>query len=319
MTWLEADTWDATPMGERFQALLDRPGIVKAPGAHNAMAGLLAKEAGFDCLYVSGAAVTASMALPDLGVIQLDELCQLVRQIHRATRLPLIVDGDTGYGEVLNVMRTVRELEDAGAAAIQMEDQVLPKKCGHLNDKLLASPEDMARKVAAARKARRHLRIIARTDAVQAEGLEAGLARAKLYARSGADLVFADGIKTPEEFRRFSTECGVGFMANMTEFGRTPYYTAQEFEDFGCKVVIWPVSSLRVAAKAMQDMYAELAGKGTLIGQLDKMQTRAELYDVIGYHGFESLDDSVAATVVPDDLRVTGADSNSAKAGVGDD
>jgi methylisocitrate lyase len=312
MTWLEADAWDATPMGERFQALLGQPGIIKAPGAHNAMAGLLAKEAGFNCLYVSGAAVTASMALPDLGVIQLTELCDTVRQIYRATQLPLIVDGDTGYGEILNVMRTIRELEDAGAAAIQMEDQVLPKKCGHLNDKLLASPEDMARKVAAARKARRHLRIIARTDAVQAEGLEAGIARAKLYAQSGADLVFADGIRTPEEFRRFSTECGVPFMANMTEFGRTPYYTAQEFEDFGCKVVIWPVSSLRVAAKAMQDMYGELADKGTLIGHLEQMQTRAALYETIGYHDFEALDDAVAKTIVPDDLRVAGSESNSA-------
>lgn len=306
MTWLVAENWDPNPMGERFQALLDKPGIVKAPGAHNAMAGLLAKAAGFDCLYVSGAAVTAAMALPDLGVIQLNELCDVVRQIHRATQLPLIVDGDTGYGEVLNVMRTIHELEDAGAAAIQMEDQVLPKKCGHLNDKLLASPEEMARKVAAARKARRHLRIIARTDAVQSEGLEAGLARARLYAEAGADLVFADGIKTPEEFRRFSTECGAPFMANMTEFGRTPYYTAQQFQEFGCKVVIWPVSSLRVAAKAMESMYAELADKGTLIDRLDQMQTRAQLYQTIGYHSFEELDDSVAATIVPDDIRTVG-------------
>lgn len=312
MTWLVAEDWDDTPMGERFQALLDRPGIVKAPGAHNAMAGLLAKAAGFECLYVSGAAVTAAMALPDLGVIQLGELCDIVRQIHRATQLPLIVDGDTGYGEVLNVMRAIRELEDAGAAAIQIEDQVLPKKCGHLNDKLLASPEEMARKVAAARKARRHLRIIARTDAVQAEGLEAGIARAKLYVAAGADLVFADGITTQEEFRRFSTECGAGFMANMTEFGRTPYYTADEFEQMGCKVVIWPVSSLRVAAKAMQDMYGELREQGTLLGHLGHMQTRAELYETIGYHEFETLDDSVAETVVPDDLRVAAAESNSA-------
>ncbi len=306
MTWLVAENWESKPMGERFQALLDRPGIVKAPGAHNAMAGLLAKAAGFDCLYVSGAAVTAAMALPDLGVIQLNELCDTVRQIHRATQLPLIVDGDTGYGEVLNVMRTIRELEDAGAAAIQMEDQILPKKCGHLNDKLLASPEEMARKVAAARKARRHLRIIARTDAVQSEGLEAGLARARLYGEAGADLVFADGIKTPEEFRRFSSECGVPFMANMTEFGRTPYYTAQQFQEFGCKVVIWPVSSLRVAAKAMESMYSELAEKGTLIDKLEEMQTRAQLYETIGYHSFEELDDSVAATVVPDDIRTAG-------------
>ena len=205
MTWLTNDRWIKQPAGERFAALLVRPGILRAPGAHNAMAGLLAKRAGFECLYVSGAAVTASMGLPDLGVIGLDELCHHVRSIYRATQLPLIVDADTGYGEVLNVMRTVRELEAAGAAAVQIEDQLLPKKCGHLNDKQLASPEDMARKVEAAHRARTHLRIIARTDAVAQEGLEGGIERARLYIEAGADIVFADALTSEAMFRRFSS------------------------------------------------------------------------------------------------------------------
>ena len=166
MTWLtDSDSHSEAP-GARLTELIGQQGIVQIPGAHNALAGLLAKRAGFECLYVSGAAVTGSMGLPDLGIITVEELCGLVRSIYRATRLPLVVDADTGYGETINVMRTVQELESAGAAAMQLEDQVLPKKCGHLSDKRLISTEDMCAKVAAARKARSHLRIIARTDAV---------------------------------------------------------------------------------------------------------------------------------------------------------
>jgi len=303
MTWLTNDRWIKQPAGERFAALLVRPGILRAPGAHNAMAGLLAKRASFECLYVSGAAVTASMGLPDLGVIGLDELFHHVRSIYRATQLPLIVDADTGYGEVLNVMRTVRELEAAGAAAVQIEDQLLPKKCGHLNDKQLASPEDMARKVEAAHRARTHLRIIARTDAVAQEGLEGGIERARLYIEAGADIVFADALTSEAMFRRFSSSVDAPLMANMTEFGRTPYFTGAQFEAMGCKVVIWPVSSLRIAAKAMADMYAHLADADSTEALLDSMQSRAELYETIGYGDFEALDASIAASVVPPDLR----------------
>ena len=303
MTWLTNDRWIKEPSGQRFAALLARPGILRAPGAHNAMAGLLAKRAGFRCLYVSGAAVTASMGLPDLGVIGLDELCHHVRSIYRATQAPLIVDADTGYGEVLNVMRTVRELEAAGAAAVQIEDQLLPKKCGHLNDKQLAGPEEMARKVEAAHRARTHLRIIARTDAVAQEGLEAGIERANLYIEAGADIVFADALISEAMFRRFSQAVNAPLMANMTEFGRTPYFTGAQFEAMGCKVVIWPVSSLRIAAKAMADMYAHLADADSTEALLDAMQSRAELYETIGYSEFEALDASIAASVVPPDLR----------------
>jgi len=248
MTWLEGDATDKTPPGARRANMLERPGIIRAPGAHNALAGRLAKKAGFEALYISGAGVSASMGLADLGIMTLEDLCFFVRTIHRATDLPLIVDADTGYGEALNVMRTVRELEDAGAAAMQMEDQHLPKKCGHLNDKQLIGADDMALKVAAAAKARRHIRIIARTDVLASEGIEGAIARAKRYVAAGADAVFADGLASEADFRAFAQGAGAPALANMTEFGRTPHYTGARFEAMGYKIVIWPVSQLRVAA-----------------------------------------------------------------------
>ncbi len=303
MTWLTRDFWQSDPPGERFAALLARPGILRIPGAHNALAGLLAKRAGFECLYVSGGAVTASMGLPDLGVMTLEELCFFTRSLYRATGLPLVVDADTGYGEALNVMRAVRELEAAGAAAVQIEDQILPKKCGHLNDKRLAAPEEAAAKIAAARRARTHLRIIARTDAIASEGLEGGIRRAKLYLEAGADAIFPDAVTSEEAYRAFTAAVPAPVLANMTEFGRTPYFTAEQFESFGCKMVIWPVSSLRIAAKAVEELYATLAREGTAAGLLDRMQTRAELYATLGYHDYEALDASVARSVVPEDIR----------------
>ena len=255
MTWLDNDGIESAPPGERLAQLWSGPGIVKIPGAHNALAGLLAKHAGFEALYLSGAALSASLGLADLGILGLDELCMFTKMIARATGLPLVVDGDTGFGGILNVMRTVRELEDAGAAAVQIEDQMLPKKCGHLNDKRLVAPEEMAAKIAAAVRARRHLRIIARTDAVGVEGIEAAIARARLYREAGADAIFPEALTTEEMFRTFAREIDAPLLANMTEFGRTPYFTAKQFEDFGFAMAIWPVSSLRIAAKAIGDLY----------------------------------------------------------------
>ena len=156
MTWLQSEGWDETPPGQRFTELIERPGIVQLPGAHNALAGLIARRAGFESLYLSGAAVSASLGLPDLGIMTLEELCFHARTVYRATQLPLVVDADTGYGEALNVMRTVRELEAAGAAALQIEDQIMPKKCGHLNDKRLISVDDMCAKVTAAQSDTHH-------------------------------------------------------------------------------------------------------------------------------------------------------------------
>ena len=289
------------PAGERFQQMLDAPGILRLPGAHNGQAALQAKAAGFDALYLSGAAMTASMGLPDLGIITVDEVAFFIRQIARATGLPLLVDGDTGYGEALNVMHMVRTFEDAGAGAVHLEDQLLPKKCGHLNDKKLATAADMAAKVAAAAKARRHLRIIARTDAAASEGLEGAIARAKLYVEAGADAIFPEALTSVEMFKEVRAALpGVKLLANMTEFGRTPALTAQEFEDLGYDMVIWPVSSLRVANKAQEKLYATLARDGATTAMLPEMQTRQELYDTIGLNAFEALDASIAASIAPD-------------------
>src|SRR5580693_1794003 len=176
MTYLVADDLPTTPAGQRFRELLARPGILRMPGAHNGQAGLQAKAAGFDALYLSGAAMTASMGIPDLGMITVDEVCFFIRQVVRASGLPVLVDGDTGYGEALNVMHMVRCFEEAGAAAVHIEDQLLPKKCGHLNDKKLADPLDMAAKVHAAAKDRKNLCVIARTDAAASEGIDGAVA-----------------------------------------------------------------------------------------------------------------------------------------------
>jgi methylisocitrate lyase len=299
MTYLVAADLPAAPAGDRFRALLARPGILQLPGAHNGMAALQAKAAGFEGLYLSGAAMTASMGLPDLGIITVDEACFFIRQIARSSGLPLLADGDTGYGEALNVMHMVRSFEDAGAGAVHIEDQLLPKKCGHLNDKKLADPGDMAAKVAAARKARRHLVIVARTDAAASEGMDGAVARAKLYLEAGADAIFPEALNTAEMFREFARRVDAPLLANMTEFGRTPFFTASEFEAMGYKMVIWPVSSLRIANKAQADLYAAIARDGGTHGMIDRMQTRAELYATIGYHDYEALDASIVTTVIP--------------------
>ncbi|HKV54975.1 MAG TPA: methylisocitrate lyase [Candidatus Binataceae bacterium] len=303
MTWLTSDRNDSTSTSERLAELWRAPGIVRIPGAHNPLAAMLAKRAGFEALYLSGAALSASLGLADLGIIGLHELCFFARAIVRATGLPLVVDADTGFGGVLNVMRTVRELEDSGAAALQIEDQVLPKKCGHLNGKGLIAPEEMEARIRAAVRARRHLRIIARTDAAGVEGFDAAVRRARRYRDAGADAIFPEALTSAEMFRSFARELDAPLLANMTEFGRTPYFTAQQFEEFGYKMVIWPVSSLRVAAKAVEQLYATLADEGSALTMLDRMQTRAELYETIGYADYESLDASIAASVVPPDLR----------------
>ncbi len=300
MTYLSGDFLPEARPGDRFRALLQRPGILGIPGAHNGQAALQAKAAGFDALYLSGAAMTASMGLPDLGIITVDEVCFFVRQVARSSALPVMVDGDTGYGEALNVMNMVRSFEDAGAAAVHIEDQLLPKKCGHLNDKKIADAHDMAAKVAAARKARRHLFILARTDAASSEGMDGAVARAKLYMEAGADAIFPEALNTSEMFREFARRMpGVPLLANMTEFGRTPFFTAAEFEDMGYKMVIWPVSSLRVANKAQAELYASIAQHGGTHAYVDRMQTRKELYDTIDLAGYEALDASIVSTIVP--------------------
>ena len=299
MTFLVGSELPQHPAGERFRALVQRPHILQIPGAHTGMAALLAKRAGFEAVYAGGSAMTGTMGLPDLGIITIEDVCFFVRQVARASQLPVLVDGDTGHGEALNCMRLVRELETAGAAAVHIEDQLLPKKCGHLNDKKLADARDMAAKVAAAVKARRHLYIIARTDAAASEGLDGAIARAKLYLEAGADAIFPEALINAEMFREFARAVKAPLLANMTEFGKTPVFTAAEFEEMGYRMVIWPASAMRVAARAQEELYAAIRRDGGTHNMLPRMQTRKELYDVIGYSEYEALDATITRSLPP--------------------
>jgi len=307
MIYLEQAGQSRAPAGARFRELLAARDIVQMPGAHNGLAARQAARAGFEALYLSGAAMSASMGLADLGIITVDEVAFFIRQVARASGLPVLVDGDTGYGEALNVMHMVRSFEDAGAAAVHIEDQLLPKKCGHLNDKKLADARDMAAKVQAAHRARRDLVIVARTDAVASEGMDAAVARARLYAEAGADAIFPEALTSADMFRAFAEKLpGVPLLANMTEFGKTPFFTAQEFAAMGYKMVIWPVSSLRVAAKAQEELYDSIRTYGGTHKIVDRMQTRAELYATIGYLDYEKLDSTITSTTLSAHLSKSG-------------
>ncbi len=298
-TYLIGADQPQTPAGERFAALVRRGPILPLPGAYNGLAALQAKRAGFEALYLSGAAMSASMGLPDLGIITIEDVCFFIRQISRAAGLPVLVDGDTGYGEALNVMHMVRSFEDAGAAAVHIEDQVLPKKCGHLNDKRLLPAADMAAKIAAAARARRHLYIIARTDAAASEGIDGAVARARCYLEAGADAIFPEALTSAEMFREFARRIEAPLLANMTEFGRTPYFTADEFRAMGYRLVIWPVSALRMAARAHSLLYERIAQEGGTASLLGQMQTRQELYETIRYGEYEALDAAIVKSLPP--------------------
>ncbi|MBX9897617.1 MAG: methylisocitrate lyase [Qipengyuania sp.] len=285
--------------GQRFRVLLEQPGILRMPGVYNGLSAIQARRAGFEALYLSGAAVSAAMGLPDLGITTIDDLCFHIRQCFHAADLPMLVDGDTGFGGALNAMHMVRRFEEAGAGAVQIEDQILPKKCGHLSDKKLVDAHEMAAKIAAATRARRDMVIVARTDAVAQEGLEAAIDRANLYRASGADAIFPEALHDAEMFSTFAARVRAPLLANMTEFGKTPFFTAGEFAEMGFRMVIWPVSALRIAARAQESLYATLAQDGSAAAQLNAMQTRAELYETLAYGEYEELDASIERSTLP--------------------
>ncbi len=263
------------------------------PGAPNALIARLIERAGFQAAYLSGAAFSAgALALPDIGLFTLSELCEEVRRLARSTALPLVVDADTGFGEAVNVERTIAELEAAGAAAVQLEDQQLPKRCGHLSGKSLVGAEEMCAKLRAAVAARRDpsLVILARTDARGAEGFDAAVRRANAYLAAGADWVFPEALESPEEFARFAAEVRAPLVANMTEFGRSPLLTRDELTKLGYAAALLPVTALRVAMRAVEQALATIAAEGTQRNLLPNMQTRQELYDLLGYAGYEARD-----------------------------
>ena len=264
---------------------------IVSPGVFNPASALLARRSGFECAYFSGAGFSGDLGLPDLGIITLSEVKRAVEEITSVAAIPLIVDVDTGFGEAVNVSRTVLEMERAGAAAIQIEDQIIPKKCGHLEGKELVDPQEMAKKIIAARRARKtDLVIVARTDANAIEGLDGAISRAKIYLKAGADVIFPEALETRKDILAFSKSEPAPLLANMTEFGKTPYLTVPEFSKMRYKIVIFPVTAFRVAMKAVQDTFRELSLKGTQRGLLKKMITRDEFYRLIDYHRYESMD-----------------------------
>ncbi len=282
--------------GAELRKLMSEEDVIVAPGVYNPAVALLAERMGFKALYLSGAALTGSLAMPDLGLITLTELALMTRYIARVVEAPLIVDADTGFGEAINVERTVRELEEAGAAAIQIEDQELPKKCGHLSGKRLIPAEDMVKKIVAAAEARRRdTVIIARTDARGVEGLEEAIRRANLYVEAGADVIFPEALTSLEEFREFARRVKAPLLANMTEFGKTPYITVEEFREAGYKIVIFPVTTFRASMKASLEVLREIMERGTQKHILDRLMTRREFYELIGYYEYEERDKEIAS------------------------
>jgi len=301
VSWIIDQPSSQEKLAKQFQTLMNEQPILQIPGAHDAMSALIAKNTGFAALYLSGGAYTASKGLPDVGIVTSTEIAERARDLIRATNLPVLVDIDTGFGGVLNVARTATEMVEANVAAVQIEDQQLPKKCGHLNGKQLVTIEEMVEKIKVIKEVTPTLLVIARTDAKAVEGAGAAIERSQSYVDAGADGIFPEALETDEEFRLFSEKVDVPLLANMTEFGKTPYLTAKEFEKMGFAMVIYPVTSLRVAAKAYERVFQLIKQGGTQEEALDDMQTRKELYETISYEDFEALDQTIAKTILRKD------------------
>jgi methylisocitrate lyase len=280
--------------GEKLRELLKKEDILVTPGVFDPASALLVESLGFKSAYLSGAALTGSLAMPDLGLITFTELQDATRKITSVINIPLIVDSDTGFGESLNVYRTVKELEEAGAAAIQIEDQDMPKKCGHLSGKKTISSEDMVKKIVAANEARKDMLIVARTDSRATEGLESAIERANLYLEAGADIIFPEALTSLDEFKLVAKNVKGPLLANMTEFGKTPYISVEEFKEAGFKIVIFPVTTFRSAMKSIKDTLLEIKNKGTQKFILDKIMSREEFYNLIGYYEYEKRDNEFA-------------------------
>ena len=274
-----------------LRRLLKGENIIAAPGVFSPAVARLAEKEGFSALYFSGAGFSNLLALPDLGITTLTEVSRAARQITSQVKVPLIVDVDTGFGEALNVARTVKEMINAGAAAIHIEDQVLPKRCGQLEGKELVDTDEMVKKLLSAKEAAgRDILVIARTDARTVEGLDAAIERATVYSKAGAEMIFPEALESREEFEEFRRKISLPLMANMTEFGKTPYLTVKEFDDMGYDMVIFPVTAFRAMMKTVESTYHRLKKEGTQKGILGTLMTRREFYDLIDYYKYEEAD-----------------------------
>jgi methylisocitrate lyase len=300
MSWLVTAPVDqaesARWLRDRVQAAADPLTI---PGAHDALTALLAKAVGFECLYLSGAAYSASRGLPDVGMVTSSEVAERARDIVRATQLPLIVDIDTGYGSPLSAARSARELAEAGIAAVQVEDQQLPKACGHLTVERLAPVAEVAGTIRAIREAAPEMVIVGRTDARTLHGVEGVIERAVAMRGAGADIIFPEALRSRREFRQVREGVEGPLLANMTEFGRSPALTVTELANLGYTATIFPVSSLRVSAQAALRLYQSLLGRGSTSSETKNMLTRAELYDLLAYSHYAAFD-----TIISDMIGV---------------
>lgn len=286
----------------RLRELIDQQTLV-LPGAFNALTAIQIERAGFSAVYISGAALAAARGLPDLGLLTMTEVLSDAATIAHAVSIPALADVDTGFGSASTVMRTVREFEQAGIAGIQLEDQENPKRCGHLPGKRLVSSQEMVGKILAATEARRDkdFLIVARTDARGVEGLEAAVQRAQAYAEAGADAIFPEALESAEEFRTFAEQlakqgANVPLVANMTEFGKTPYLSCSEFEELGYRVVLFPVTALRVTTKAVEQLLRDLKNQGSQRDLLGQMHTRQQLYELLQYEEYERRERSFRST-----------------------
>ncbi len=284
--------------GAKLWQALDEERPLQVVGAINAYSALLAERAGFKALYLSGAGVAnASLGLPDLAMTTLNDVCEDIRRICYASDLPLLVDADTGWGSAFMIGRTIREMTRAGAAACHIEDQVAAKRCGHRPGKALVETAEMADRIKAAVDGRTDPKfaVMARTDAHAVEGQQAALDRAGSYVEAGADMIFAEALTTVEEYAQFTSTIDVPVLANLTEFGKTPLFTTQEMADAGVRLALYPLSAFRAMSAAAENVYKTLRKDGSQAGVVDTMQTRKELYEVLGYHEYEDKLDELFA------------------------
>jgi methylisocitrate lyase len=289
------DTTSAADKRTAFRAGLASGKLLRFPGAFSPLSAMLIARHGFEGVYVSGAVISADLGLPDIGLTTVTEVAGRARQIARVTALPALVDADTGFGEPMNAARTVQLLEDAGVAGLHIEDQVNPKRCGHLDGKDVVGRDTAVKRIKAAAAARRDpaFVIAARTDAAAVKGLDDAIDRARAYADAGADLIFPEAMTGEADFERMRAAVDVPILANMTEFGKSPLLTVQTLESLGVNVVIYPVTLLRLAMHAADAGLAAIAGLGTQEGLLDQMQHRRDLYDLLDYEAYNAFDASV--------------------------
>ncbi|MEZ7002279.1 methylisocitrate lyase [Streptomyces sp. AD55] len=292
-----------TPAERRrtFREQLASGRLLRMPGAINPLSARLIQDAGFDAVYLSGAVLAADLGLPDIGLTTSTEIAARAQQTTRVTDLPVLIDADTGFGEPMNAARTVQLLEDAGLVGLHLEDQVNPKRCGHLDGKTLAPRMEMVRRVRAAVDARRDpdFLLMARTDARSVEGLDAAIDRAKAYVDAGADAIFPEALADVTEYEAFRKAVDVPLLANLTEFGKTPLLDAATLESLGYNIALYPVTLLRIAMGAVEDGLRTIAAKGTQESLLPRMQTRSRLYELLGYEEYSAFDSAVFDFTLP--------------------